>query len=115
VNADYRFGVPEASEDAAKALAWCFATISRYGGDPEKMIVTGESAGAHLALLAGLRSPKPVAAIININFYGITDVLRFRAIPIHAGDAGASIDRGPRFFRFTVSGIPKFRSIVPKY
>ena len=46
-----------------------------YGFDPNRIIVTGESAGGHLALMAGLLAPVSeisIAAIIN--WAGVCDV-----------------------------------------
>lgn len=41
-------------EDAAAAVAWVFANISRYGGSPEKVYLSGASAGGYLASMVGL-------------------------------------------------------------
>lgn len=38
--------------DIFEALNWCFEHGREYGGDPEQLYLTGDSAGAHLALLA---------------------------------------------------------------
>ncbi|ULT27161.1 alpha/beta hydrolase [Sphingobacterium sp. E70] len=43
-------------EDAATAVAWAFAHIASYGGDPAKIYVSGHSAGGYLALMVGLDS-----------------------------------------------------------
>jgi acetyl esterase len=46
----------EIIEDAMGSVLWVKANISGYKGDPEKIIITGDSAGGHLAamiLLAG--------------------------------------------------------------
>lgn len=44
---------PDHIKDVAKAFAWTCNNISKYGGDPEKIYIFGQSAGAHLvALLA---------------------------------------------------------------
>lgn len=45
---------PAYIEDAAAAIAWTFANISRYGGNPEEIYVGGHSAGGYLALMAAL-------------------------------------------------------------
>jgi hypothetical protein len=56
---------PAHIKDVAKAFAWTYNNISKYGGDPEKIYIFGQSAGAHLvALLATDKSylepePKP--------------------------------------------------------
>ncbi|MBM3128846.1 MAG: hypothetical protein FJ009_09530 [Chloroflexi bacterium] len=55
VSINYRL-VPEIQfptnvEDVAKAIAWTSDNISKYGGDPGRIFVSGHSAGAHLATL----------------------------------------------------------------
>jgi acetyl esterase/lipase len=69
--------------DAKRAVAWVKDTIDRYGGDPGRVVVSGGSAGGHLAsllaLTAGDRSWQPgfeeadtsVAACVS--FYGVYD------------------------------------------
>ena len=37
--------------DAAKAVKWVSENISRYGGDTSKIVISGHSAGGHLAAL----------------------------------------------------------------
>ena len=41
-------------EDAAAAVAWTFNNIEKYNGDPEKIFLTGHSAGGYLANMVGL-------------------------------------------------------------
>lgn len=41
----------EIVEDALGAVLWVKAHIAEYGGDPSKIIVTGDSAGGHLATM----------------------------------------------------------------
>lgn len=41
-------------EDAAASTAWIFKNIASYGGNPDKIFVSGHSAGAYLALMIGL-------------------------------------------------------------
>jgi acetyl esterase/lipase len=94
VNVEYRLGkvslAPAAVEDCQCALRWIGVHAQQYNFDLEKIIVTGASAGGHLALATGMipasagfanecanmippndAGPK-VAAIINV--FGITDV-----------------------------------------
>ena len=35
----------------ARAFAWTYHNVARYGGDPERIVVVGHSAGGHLASL----------------------------------------------------------------
>jgi acetyl esterase/lipase len=41
-------------EDAAAAVAWVFRNIVEYGGDPEKIFLSGHSAGGYLVSMIGL-------------------------------------------------------------
>ncbi|AZZ98833.1 alpha/beta hydrolase [Pseudoalteromonas sp. R3] len=45
---------PSYIEDAANAVAWVFNNIENYGGDPNKIILSGHSAGGYLALMVGM-------------------------------------------------------------
>src|SRR5690606_9940951 len=45
---------PAYIEDAAAAVAWTFKHIAEFGGDPEKIVVSGHSAGGYLASMVGL-------------------------------------------------------------
>jgi acetyl esterase/lipase len=45
---------PTYIQDAAAALAWTFQNVERHGGDPNRIYVTGISAGGYLAAMIGL-------------------------------------------------------------
>ncbi len=51
VNIDYRLAPkdpwPAGAKDLASAIAWTHANIARYGGDPNRIIIWGHSAGAN--------------------------------------------------------------------
>lgn len=82
-NVEYRLAkaalAPAAVEDALTAAEWFRNNAAKFGVDKNKIVVTGDSAGGHLALMVGM-TPKQaklgptgkVAAVVN--FYGITDV-----------------------------------------
>jgi acetyl esterase/lipase len=89
VNVQYRLGevslAPAAVEDCLCALRWVIRNAEQYNIDASRIVVTGNSAGGHLALTTGMipasagldrqcpgRETLSVAAIIN--WYGITDV-----------------------------------------
>ena len=90
VNVQYRLGqvslAPAAVEDSLCALRWVARNAEEYGFDIDRLVVSGNSAGGHLALTSGMlpsdtdlalqcpdtESPS-VAAIVN--WYGITDVV----------------------------------------
>ena len=42
---------PAHVQDVGRAIAWIHKNISRFGGDPDKIVVMGHSAGAELAAL----------------------------------------------------------------
>jgi acetyl esterase/lipase len=89
VNVSYRLGqiaeAPAAVEDCLCALRWIIRNAKEYRFDVNRIIVTGYSAGGHLALTTGMipasqgldrqcpgSEDLKVAAIVN--WYGITDV-----------------------------------------
>lgn len=99
VNVEYRLvantPAPAAVEDCRCALHWVVNSATRYKFDVNRIVVTGDSAGGHLALTTGMLTPDAgfdrgcnppegklwdsadttvpkVAAIVN--WYGITDV-----------------------------------------
>jgi len=45
---------PEYIDDAAAAVAWTFKHIADYGGNPDKIVVSGHSAGGYLTSMVGL-------------------------------------------------------------
>lgn len=45
---------PAYIEDAAEAIAWVFKNIESYGGNANKIYVSGHSAGGYLTLIVGL-------------------------------------------------------------
>lgn len=89
VNVQYRLGdvslAPAAVVDSLCALRWVARNAERYGFDTDRLVVSGNSAGGHLALTTGmlpadsgldrqcLGSETPEVAAI-VNWYGITDV-----------------------------------------
>ncbi len=68
-NINYRLApehpYPAALEDAASALLWVHANAARFGGDPERIVLAGESAGANLvtslAIAMSWRREEPFA------------------------------------------------------
>jgi len=89
VNVEYRLArvaqAPAAVEDCRCALRWVIQHAKEYGIDVNRLVVSGGSAGGHLALTTGMvpasagldrQCPGPdnlkVAAIVN--WYGIADV-----------------------------------------
>lgn len=82
-NVEYRLAksapAPAAVEDVLKAAKWFQDHTLDYKVDPARIVVTGESAGGQLALMAGMLPGSTtlgpaikIAAVID--FYGIADV-----------------------------------------
>lgn len=69
VNINYRLAprhpFPAAHADACRAFVWTLDNIARYGGDPTRLVLAGESAGANLATALTIAScyerPEPWA------------------------------------------------------
>jgi len=99
VNVEYRLArnstAPAAVEDCRCALRWMAYHAKEYNLDPAAFVLTGTSAGGHLALIAGMlpansifdrqcptdastrwkdASEPPVKVAAIINWFGITDV-----------------------------------------
>jgi acetyl esterase/lipase len=50
---------PDHLLDCKRALAWVKEHIAEYGGDPDRIVVTGGSAGGHLTAMVGLTANDP--------------------------------------------------------
>jgi acetyl esterase/lipase len=88
---------PAQIEDVAAAFAWTHEYISKYGGDPNKIIVAGHSAGGHLASLLALdpkwlqRFKLPTSAIrAVVSLSGVYDVTHITAFGDEAARTAAS-------------------------
>ena len=88
INVEYRSSghalAPAAVEDVRCALRWATQNAKEYNIDPNRIVLTGQSAGGHLASIGGVlpesagldrrcpgREPVKVAAIIS--WYGVFD------------------------------------------
>jgi acetyl esterase/lipase len=88
VNVEYRLGgvslAPAAVQDVRCALRWMVRNEKAYNIDPDRIVVSGHSAGGHLALMVGMLpqdsemdsacpgdEPLKVAAVVD--WYGIAD------------------------------------------
>jgi acetyl esterase/lipase len=110
VNTDYRMTLvalaPAAVQDCRCVLRWIAANAKRFNIDLRRIVVSGSSAGGHLALMTGMLPGKVVydtlctgaetprvAAIVN--HYGITDVNDLLGGPDRKGYAVAWIGDRP--------------------
>ena len=62
-------------EDAAAAVVWTLRNIARYGGDTNKVFVSGMSAGGYLTMMVGM-DPKWLAAhgVSNMDLAGLVAI-----------------------------------------
>ena len=89
VNVEYRLArvslAPAAVEDCLCALRWILHNAKQYNFDTNNLVVTGNSAGGHLALTTGMTpasagldrecpGPEQLKVSAIVNWYGITDV-----------------------------------------
>lgn len=99
INVEYRLAgnslAPAAVEDCRCALRWTYYNAAKYNFDTTKIVLTGGSAGGHLALITGMLphyskfdrvcyttddvrwvnlSEPDVKVAAIVNFFGITDV-----------------------------------------
>ncbi len=101
VNVEYRMAgqapAPAAVEDVRCALRWVYRNAAKYNFDTDRIIVTGHSAGGHLALMTGMISAgdgfdnncpaeeafaeKPLKVAAIVNWFGISDVAELLSGP----------------------------------
>ncbi len=93
IDADYRLSpkvaMPEHLIDVKRVIAWARAHAAAHGGDPDYLVLTGGSAGGHLAALAALTANRPefqpgfeaadTAVQLALPLYGKYDFLGRRA------------------------------------
>jgi len=107
---------PAHVQDAAAAFAWVKRNIRQHGGDPERIIVIGHSAGAYLGMLLvtdarylaahGL-SPNDIKGIVPVSAFFWVDrpgVAPDRPTYVWGANRQAWIDASPS--RYLRSGLP---------
>lgn len=118
VTAGYRLApehiFPVGLEDVEAALAWVGQNLEQLGGKPDRVFVTGHSAGGHYASLLALRPPQPgrvaIAGCLPVSGVyelgegsGLTQRPRFLGAPSAEVDTAASplhqpLEGAPPFF-----------------
>ena len=70
VDVDYRRApetpYPGALDDGLTALAWTHAHAATLGGDPDRIVLTGDSAGGYLAARIALSNPAMLAGLVLV-------------------------------------------------
>lgn len=83
INVDYRLApehpFPSPLEDVYSALVWVKENADQLGGDPGKIFIAGDSAGANLAAAAAIEARKSEGPSIagQILIYPVTDLSNF--------------------------------------
>lgn len=70
-----KFHHPAALEDVETAIRWVKAHAAEYHVDPRRIALSGESAGGHLAALAGVRGEGATRVAAVVAFYGVFDLV----------------------------------------
>jgi arylformamidase len=97
---------PEGVQDAAAGIAWVHANIAKHGGDPDRLIVGGHSAGGHYASWLAVRDDwqemagVPGDAIKGaVPVSGVYDFTAGNGMPVRprflGSDAAHDIDASP--------------------
>jgi acetyl esterase/lipase len=116
-NAEYRLGdntpnhqfspefspAPAAVQDCLAAAKWFYEHADEYNVDKDRIVVTGASAGGHLALMVGMCNDEKVGPIAGkdfkiaaiVNGYGAVDVPTLLAKQGPSGFAAQWIPDGP--------------------
>ena len=99
---------PAHMQDAARAFAWTVRNISKHGGNPEQVFVSGHSAGGYLAALlaadgkyleAEKLTPGRIRAMLPVSgFYHIDRVAPDRPQYVWGADAKVWIEASPAHY-----------------
>ncbi len=103
---------PAAVQDVNCAVQWVAKHVGEYGGNPERIVLIGGSAGGHLSMMAGYAGDEPVfnedCSIGNsskvkavINLYGPGDLTTPYAINMYQtiDFIGGSYDENPELYK----------------
>lgn len=101
--------------DVKRAIAWVKENIAEHGGDPDYLVITGGSAGGHLAALAALTPGDPAyqpgfedadtSVRAAVPFYGIYDFAGSTGLSNAIGMRDAFL--GPRVLQTTWQDAPE--------
>lgn len=80
---------PAQIEDATRALGWIKKNIATYGGDPDRVVIAGGSAGGHLASLVALSADDPTwrpSELGDVTDWSVRGALSFYGVLEMTGD-----------------------------
>ena len=98
---------PEHVKDVARAFAWVRKNIADHGGDPDRIVLAGHSAGGHLVTLLvtdeqylDARDRKSIRAVVSLSgVYRVPEEEEFRAMATAAIDNLVAEDDTNSFMR----------------
>ena len=70
-----KFLYPACIDDVETAIRWVKAHAAEYHVDPNRIAISGESAGGHLVDLAAARADKSTQVAAVVSFYGAYDLV----------------------------------------
>ncbi|MFD1612335.1 alpha/beta hydrolase [Sphingomonas tabacisoli] len=91
-------GWPAGGEDVGAAVAWLKANAAHYGGDPDRIVLAGTSAGAaHVATWLQLRpqSHGVRGAVLLSGLYGVAPYDDVRDLSYYGEDPSLHAERAP--------------------
>jgi len=80
---------PAQIEDVVRTLAWVKRNVAEYGGDPDRVVVSGLSAGGHLAALAALAPDDPAWCpddLADVTDWSVRGAIPFAGVLEMTGD-----------------------------
>ncbi len=134
-NVDYRLSpratLPEHVVDVKRAIAWVRENADELGVDPERIAITGGSAGGHLTALAALTANDPslqpgfedadTSVMAAVPFYGVYDLHDESRLYAHLHDwlfpkvvLKREVDEAPELYR-SVSPIHRVTDEAPPF
>jgi acetyl esterase len=66
---------PACIDDLESAIRWVKAHAAEYHVDPDRIAISGESAGGHMVDLAAARADKSTQVAVVVSFYGVYDMV----------------------------------------
>ena len=106
---------PAHAEDVASAFAWVHGNIAKFGGDPNRIILMGHSAGAHLVgllatdphyLKAEKLEPSEIRGVIAVSGIYRIDPDSYLTIPAFGTDAESCKKASP--MEYVAGKLPPF-------
>jgi len=127
VNVDYRLldktNLPGIIEDCLSAIDWTFSNALKYKFDTTRIVVSGESAGGHLALISAMILPrvkrmgtiKPHKLAAVVNWYGVSDLHTAAAYwnPIYTNLITRDFESNPEALYINASPVNNISSDTP--